>query len=326
MKSLLTSNLLPSRLQYRISKNRGCSARDMEGFGLFGRTNKPLGFTLIELMVAIAIIGILFGIGVPAYIVYLEKAKVVTAVAEIKMIMTEIEAYKAINDESLPADLSVVGYQDFPDPWGNPYQYVNLEPGGGASLGPSFASVKKGTKVSVLEKRQPMGWSAAKANGLYAADGIFRKRFVESVRETIVNGKIKTIPKGIIITTVGYGGNKSLLKTYSPAYHKKIMLVGSPLMEGGLLLLAKGKGGEPPPPPPPDPPPPEGEDPPPPPDGGGGPEQAKVDANNNPLNWDFDLYSMGKDGVTHKRINQTKSLDDIIRGDNGNFIGPVSKY
>lgn len=327
MKSLLTSNLLPSRLQYRISKPEGSNG-DADCPGLSAMKNhNSWGFTLIELMIVVAILGILAGIGIPAYRSHLEKAQIVTAVAEIKMITTQIEAYRATNYD-LPADLSDVGYEGFEDPWGNPYIYVNLEAGGGASLGPSFASVKKGMKVSVLEKRHPMSWSAARANGLYAAKGAFQKRFVKSFRETLIKEPFKRTAKGSIVTTGGDGGNKRLLKTYSPAYHKNIMLVGSPLMEGGLLLLAKGKGGDPPPPPDPDPdpPPPEGEDPPPPPGGGGGPVQARVNGNNNPINSDFDLYSMGRDGVTHNRINQTKSLDDIIRGKQGGFIGPVSKY
>jgi len=301
VKSLLTSNLLPSRLQYRISKPDGSNG-DADCPGLSAMKNhNSWGFTLIEFMIVVAILGILAGIGLPAYRNHLEKAQIVTAVAEMKMITTQIEAYRATNF-GLPADLSDVGYEGFEDPWGNPYIYVNLEAGGGASLGPSFASVKKGMKVSVLEKRHPMSWSATRANGLYAAKGAFQKRVVKSFRETLIKEPFKRTAKGSIVTTGGDGGNKRLLKTYSPAYHKNIMLVGSPLMEGGLIL-AKVNGG-----------------------GGGGPVQARVNGNNNPLNSDFDLYSMGRDGKTHKEINQTKSLDDIIRAKEGNFIGPVSKY
>jgi prepilin-type N-terminal cleavage/methylation domain-containing protein len=300
VKDLLTSNLLPSRLQYRISKPKVGSTRDVESFGLCGRKNhNSLGFTLIELMIVVAILGILVGIGIPNYMSYLEKAKIITAVAEIKLITTNIEAYRASNDE-LPADLSEVDFQDFPDPWGNPYQYVNIDVGGGASLGPNFASAKKGAKVNVFEKRQPMGWSTAKANGLYAADGIFRKRFVESVRETIKKEQFERTAKGYIVTSGGYGGNKSLLKSYSPAHHKNIMLVGSPLMEDGLLLAKKEEE----------------------------PKEAKgkEDKNGSQLNFDFDLYSLGKDGKTNKEIAHKHSEDDVIRGDNGSFIGPVSKY
>ena len=186
MKSLLTSNLLPSRLQYRISKPDGSNG-DADCPGLSAMKNhNSWGFTLIELMIVVAILVILAGIGLPAYRNHLEKAQIVTAVAEIKMITIQIEAYRATNFD-LPADLSDVGYEGFEDPWGNPYIYVNLK-------------------------------------------------------------------------------------------------------------------------------------------AGGGPVQARVNGNNNPLNSDFDLYSMGRDGKTHNRINQTMSLDDIIRGKEGNFIGPVSKY
>ena len=45
------------------------------------------------------------------------------------------------------------------------------------------------------------------------------------------------------------------------------------------------------------------------------------DRNLNPLNTDFDLYSVGADGQTAKQVNNKVSLDDIIRANNGSFIG-----
>jgi general secretion pathway protein G len=45
------------------------------------------------------------------------------------------------------------------------------------------------------------------------------------------------------------------------------------------------------------------------------------DRNLNPLNTDFDLYSMGADGQTAKQVNNKDSLDDIIRARDGGFIG-----
>jgi general secretion pathway protein G len=45
------------------------------------------------------------------------------------------------------------------------------------------------------------------------------------------------------------------------------------------------------------------------------------DRNLNPLNTDFDLYSMGADGQTAKQVNNKASLDDILRANNGSFVG-----
>jgi general secretion pathway protein G len=45
------------------------------------------------------------------------------------------------------------------------------------------------------------------------------------------------------------------------------------------------------------------------------------DRNLNPLNTDFDLYSMGADGQTAKQVNNKTSLDDILRANNGSFVG-----
>jgi general secretion pathway protein G len=46
----------------------------------------------------------------------------------------------------------------------------------------------------------------------------------------------------------------------------------------------------------------------------------------NPLNADFDLYSMGRNGISKTQISQKDSLDDIIRANDGSFIGPASDY
>ena len=45
------------------------------------------------------------------------------------------------------------------------------------------------------------------------------------------------------------------------------------------------------------------------------------DRNMNPLNSDYDLYSMGPDGKTQKQISAQYGRDDIVRAGNGSFIG-----
>jgi len=45
-----------------------------------------------------------------------------------------------------------------------------------------------------------------------------------------------------------------------------------------------------------------------------------------PVNTDFDLYSKGKDGKSKIPFTAKASLDDIVRANNGRYIGPVSGY
>ena len=46
----------------------------------------------------------------------------------------------------------------------------------------------------------------------------------------------------------------------------------------------------------------------------------------NPINTDYDLYSLGKDGVTKKQVSQEDSLDDIIRARDGGFVGLAADF
>ncbi|NQT80249.1 MAG: prepilin-type N-terminal cleavage/methylation domain-containing protein [Candidatus Aminicenantes bacterium] len=45
-----------------------------------------------------------------------------------------------------------------------------------------------------------------------------------------------------------------------------------------------------------------------------------------PLNSDFDLYSMGKDGKSVPPLTAKDSRDDILRANNGGYIGLGSKF
>lgn len=52
----------------------------------------------------------------------------------------------------------------------------------------------------------------------------------------------------------------------------------------------------------------------------------RKDKNLNPLNSDYDLYSMGPDGLTQKQLTAAKARDDIVRAGNGGFIGLASEH
>jgi general secretion pathway protein G len=46
----------------------------------------------------------------------------------------------------------------------------------------------------------------------------------------------------------------------------------------------------------------------------------------NPLNTDYDLYSMGPDSDTKTNLNSKESWDDIVRATNGAYIGIASDF
>ena len=93
--------------------------------GRFGGA-RSRGFTAIEVMLVVAVVGILAAIAIPAYQSYQDRVATYKAVTDIQAIQTMIYNYKADN-RTLPANLGQVGAANMRDPWGNPYQYTNLE-------------------------------------------------------------------------------------------------------------------------------------------------------------------------------------------------------
>jgi hypothetical protein len=52
----------------------------------------------------------------------------------------------------------------------------------------------------------------------------------------------------------------------------------------------------------------------------------RKDRNENPLNADYNLYRMGKDGKTNQSLRPAVSHDDVIRARNGAYIGLAKDY
>ena len=92
------------------------------------------GFTLIELMLAVALIGILTAIAVPTYLRFLEKSENAEAIEEIRSLEKDIELFK-FEWKQYPSSLAALGLDDLMDPWGNPYQYLNLTDGSPGTKG-----------------------------------------------------------------------------------------------------------------------------------------------------------------------------------------------
>ena len=81
--------------------------------------------SLIELLMAAAIIGILAAIAIPAYGRYIERVKVAQAIIDITTMSSIIVFYT--NDNRVPPDsLAEVNLAGKLDPWKRPYVYTNL--------------------------------------------------------------------------------------------------------------------------------------------------------------------------------------------------------
>ncbi|MGD9832801.1 MAG: prepilin-type N-terminal cleavage/methylation domain-containing protein [Piscinibacter sp.] len=143
------------------------------------------GFTMMELMLTILLIGVLFGLATPVYQNYRERVRVNQAARDIAALGADVQRF-ALDNRAYPETLDQIGAAGRLDPWGRPYRYYNVE--------------------------------------------------------------------------------------------------------------SNGRGG------------------------------ARKDKRLNPLNTDFDLYSLGKNGVTKPQISQKDSVDDIIRASNGRFVGKAEDY
>ena len=113
-------------------KARGCTA--LTGISApddrSGRSLGPLrraGFTLVELLIAVAIVGVLAAIAVPSYQNYRDRVMVAQAVIDITSLGAAIALYR-LDSHAFPNSLADIGQAGRLDPWNHPYVYLNLSP------------------------------------------------------------------------------------------------------------------------------------------------------------------------------------------------------
>lgn len=211
-------------------------------------------------MTTVAIIGLLAGLAIPNYLEYVEKARVVRAIVEIRSIATAIDAYYVTSDR-YPTSLAEVGAATMIDPWGNPYEYFNImawaSGGNGNGNGSGNGSGNSGGNGGP-------GGSGGGGNSGGGGSGSG-------------NGSGSSGSGGNGGSGGGGKGGKTSWEWLGPS----------------VAFAAPSQA----------------------------PQKPRKDRFLHPINSDYDLYSRGKDGESVEPLTAQKSHDDVIRANDGAFIG-----
>lgn len=209
------------------------------------RVQRQQGFTIVELIIVVAILGALAGLAMPAYLGYLDKARLARCIVEIRSIERVVNAYETANG-LFPNTLAEAGAGDMVDPWGNAYEYLNIAalslPGNNGNAGGNGGNANPG------------------GNGNSGGNG------------------------GGGGNSGGNGGKKTSFWFLS---------------DDAYAASANGNADK---------------------------GKPRKDRFLHPINSDYDLYSMGKDGESVEPLTAKKSLDDVIRANDGSFVGLAADF
>lgn len=91
-----------------------------------GPNHRSSGLTLIELLIAMAIVAILATLGFTFYAGQIKAARTNVAIQDIKSLSMKVIEYQTDTGE-YPASLDQAAAEIWKDPWGNPYKYLKIE-------------------------------------------------------------------------------------------------------------------------------------------------------------------------------------------------------
>ena len=132
--------------------------------------SRQKGITILELSITMALIALLASIATPAISGYVERARNNRAIGEIGRVSIELYKWRTNNGGIFPANLAAANIVMDPDPWGNPYTYVNIDGGG-------IARTSGGDPVNTdfdLYSNGPDGATAQSYDAGNSADDIVR--------------------------------------------------------------------------------------------------------------------------------------------------------
>lgn len=124
----------------------------------WARLRADHGLTIIELLLAVALLGVLLSIAVGQYADYVERARVSECASQLRAIEVGIQGFMLINGR-YPANLDEVGHAQARDPWGGPIYYRDL-------TGPGNGRARKDRRLNPLNSDFDL-FSAGK-------DGVFK--------------------------------------------------------------------------------------------------------------------------------------------------------
>ena len=142
---------------------------------------KCQGMGLVDLMLAVIIASLLAAVAIPAYDQFVERAKVTRAIGDISSISIELQRFCLRNNDQLPNSLNEL-LIDIPlDPWGQPYQYLNImaaSPGNGdfrkdGKLNPLNSDFDLFSAGADGESKGPLSAKASRDDIVRANNGAF---------------------------------------------------------------------------------------------------------------------------------------------------------
>lgn len=260
----------------------------MRGFG--DRCQE--GFTLVELMIAIAILTILAGIGVPQYVSALRVAKVAKARQELVTISHAIDSYTATHGGQLPLTLYQVGFGGRRDPWGIRYCYLNYRDGTGDGLD---WAIRAGL-VDPNAVQSSGGAGSGDGEGGVRTGSFVVASFRRRLGQDPFAGPVAVEAGDATVRNLASAVTAALPR---PSDSNEAAELAGSLLRAGKFTFFAGVAGE---------------------------ATRRRDRYMFPLNTDYDLFSLGADGATAVAIGSQLSLDDVIRAQNGGYFGLAGEY